>query len=263
MRVRRRIAIFALIVASLAFAGEAAASTVTGTYIPDDRFGDINRMSFEGDTSANDIIVRYAGSNRWLVSDQSGIVGIDRCAQQVDENTVACLLPEYTGLRVQGGPGRDRLRIGHGRFGRIQVMLGGGGDRAHISGQILSVAQVFGRGGDDLIALSPSLTAWKRQIRGGAGSDTLLGSYDADVLQGGGGDDAIRAGAGDDLVIGGVGADRLHGGYGDDNIDSGRDEQIDLFECGSGSDIARFAKGDVFRGHNCEDRYLGAGTLHP
>jgi Ca2+-binding RTX toxin-like protein len=51
---------------------------------------------------------------------------------------------------------------------------------------------------------------------GGAGDDTIIGDALANVLSGGGGNDAIDGGAGNDVIDGGTGNDSMTGGAGDD-----------------------------------------------
>lgn len=76
----------------------------------------------------------------------------------------------------------------------------------------------------------------RRSIAANASNDVFYGSYDAETLTGGAGDDEIRARGGDDIIIGGVGNDALSGG--------------------GGNDIYRFARGD---GQDVIQEYYGDG----
>lgn len=79
-------------------------------------------------------------------------------------------------------------------------------------------------------------------ILGTADADDLDGTSGDDVIHGLGGDDRIDAGSGDDEVEGGAGDDRLDGGSGDDVLDGG-DGDDDL-RGGSGDDILLGGDGD-------------------
>lgn len=99
-------------------------------------------------------------------------------------------------------------------------------------------------------------------IRGGAGRDVLIGTWDRDTmlglgrgdlvrgldgidyidggkghdrLQGGGGDDTLYGRNGNDALSGGTGRDRLLGGWGNDTF-STRDGTRDFVSCGPGRD---------------------------
>ena len=81
-------------------------------------------------------------------------------------------------------------------------------------------------------------------IQAGDGHDSLLGSFDDDLLDGeegddfllgNGGDDIVRGGSGNDLMFGGAGSDLLLGGAGDDAIFSGSGD--DLIDGGAGDDF--------------------------
>lgn len=53
-------------------------------------------------------------------------------------------------------------------------------------------------------------------IKGGAGSDRLIGTSNDDLLFGGKGNDTIKGGDGNDIIDGGAGWDNLYGGAGND-----------------------------------------------
>jgi hypothetical protein len=93
---------------------------------------------------------------------------------------------------VHLGDGNDRV----GNLGEIQgeVLLGGGKD------------YFDGRGG---LALA---------VHGEGGADTIIGSEEADFLNGGRGHDVIRGGGGDDTIVGCYGKDVLEGGEGADTF---------------------------------------------
>jgi Ca2+-binding RTX toxin-like protein len=81
-------------------------------------------------------------------------------------------------------------------------------------------------------------------ILGGHADDTLIGSLQAnllcgmggnDTLSGGGGQDTLKGEMGDDRIFGEAGNDHLDGGYGEDNLIGGNGN--DLLEGGPGDDM--------------------------
>lgn len=86
-------------------------------------------------------------------------------------------------------------------------------------------------------------------MRGGDGNDRMKGSAGNDRLSGDRGNDTVDGGAGDDILEGGSGKNRLLGGDGDDRIlvANGARDQVD---CGAGEDSVRADRGDLVRG--CE-----------
>jgi Ca2+-binding RTX toxin-like protein len=71
-------------------------------------------------------------------------------------------------------------------------------------------------------------------LNGGAGNDTIAGFGGDDTLMGNGGNDTINAGDGNDFVYGGVGDDFVIGGMGNDRIDTGAGvDTIDYSAAGS------------------------------
>ena len=83
--------------------------------------------------------------------------------------------------------------------------------------------RILGRGGDDTIVNGVDL---RSEIRGGEGSDYLVGGDDVDVIHCDGGSDYVLAGAGNDTVYGGHGQDTIYAQHGNDcvvSIGGGRD----------------------------------------
>jgi Ca2+-binding RTX toxin-like protein len=58
-------------------------------------------------------------------------------------------------------------------------------------------------------------------INGGGGDDIICGNYGLDVINGGGGNDVISGGAGADTIFGGSGNDTIDAGNGYDTVDGG------------------------------------------
>lgn len=74
-----------------------------------------------------------------------------------------------------------------------------------------------GGGGGDLILGRRG----NDDLSGGAGGDTLLGGTGDDALDGGNNADTLNGGRGADSLLGGLGADTLNGGRGPDTLDGG------------------------------------------
>jgi Ca2+-binding RTX toxin-like protein/LysM repeat protein len=107
------------------------------------------------------------------------------------------------------------------------------------------------------IALAATVAANANIFEGGRGDDTLIGTGGGDVvlggdgrdtLDGGFGDDFLSGGAGDDVLRGGSGHDHLIGGAGDDALDGHHGRDIYYFTRGDGSDrIVEAAFGETDR----------------
>ncbi len=82
---------------------------------------------------------------------------------------------------------------------------------------------MYGRGGAD-------------PLTGQGGKDEMYGGPGGNRLSGAGGNDEMYGGSGNDALKGGSGVDRLYGGSGSDTIDGGGDAQIDVVDCGDGTD---------------------------
>ena len=97
-------------------------------------------------------------------------------------------------------------------------------------------------------------------IGGAPGADRLFGDDGNDKLDGGAGGDLLDGGTGEDTITGGPGQDQIVGGIGDDVIDS-RDGEVDVVDCGAGTDSALIDPGDTTAG--CEAAQLPDGSLAP
>jgi Ca2+-binding RTX toxin-like protein len=98
---------------------------------------------------------------------------------------------------------------------------------------------VNGGGGDDLI----NGFAGDDQLAGGAGNDSVYGGDGNDVVMGDnsfrGGDDYLQGNAGNDILIGGAGNDRMVGGTGNDTLSGGIGG--DYLVGNEGADIFQFS----------------------
>jgi len=75
-------------------------------------------------------------------------------------------------------------------------------------------------------------------VSGGAGNDTIIGTSDANIFYGNGGDDQLYGRGGNDILVGGSGHNRLSGEDGNDTLYA-RNGLSDVLDGGLGSDKAR------------------------
>jgi serralysin len=115
-------------------------------------------------------------------------------------------------------------------------------------------------------------------VKGGSGSDTILGNMAANKLEGAGGNDTLTGGTGKDTLLGGAGNDRFvfNAKLGSTNIDTITDfkrasDRIGLDDAifkaiGSKLDAGEFyAKSGAIKAHDADDRVIynsGTGALY-
>ncbi|MCS7468642.1 beta-propeller fold lactonase family protein [Stieleria sp. ICT_E10.1] len=93
-------------------------------------------------------------------------------------------------------------------------------DEYIVSADVTAAIEIHGGAGNDTIEVHSSLGA-SRKLFGGPGHDTIIGSDEADQIDGGAGDDVLGGMGGDDSISGGGGNDLIGGGEGNDTIDGG------------------------------------------
>jgi len=97
-------------------------------------------------------------------------------------------------------------------------------------------------------------------VHAGSGNDLIVGSFQADFIRGGAGNDTIYAYAGNDLIRGGSGSDLIEGGIGNDTLFYTADQMdgsIDVFgDFSTGVDKISFDSGMV----SSLDQISGLGT---
>lgn len=109
-----------------------------------------------------------------------------------------------------------------------------------------------GTSGNDAIVLDTT----QRTYDGGAGDDSVTGSYMPDTLSGGDGNDSLSGGVGDDELSGGPGQNVLRGGDGQDVLTGG--EAFDDLHGNIGDDTVRGGGGgDWVVGGQGQDRLFG------
>ena len=89
-----------------------------------------------------------------------------------------------------------------------------------ITGKSFAGLKVDGDTGDDYIDAS-AVTNARTFLNGEGGNDWIIGSIQADVIDGGAGSDALFGLAGNDVLMGGAGNDYLEGGAGADKQSGG------------------------------------------
>ena len=151
------------------------------------------------------------------------------------------LLGEAGDDTLNGGEGNDALLGGAG----ADALNGGNGtDLANYvlsaSGVDVNLASGIGIGGDAQGDTYSSI----EDLRGSNLIDTLTGDGGANAIRGLAGNDTINGGGGADQLLGNDGNDTINGGTGDDTLDGGADDDLFIFEDGTGTDrVNNFAAG--------------------
>jgi len=157
--------------------------------------------------------------------------------------------PKAGVLTISGDNLSNNITVSRDAAGAIlinggAVRIKGGTPTVANTGQI----QVFGRDGDDMLALDEANGVLpKANISGGAGNDTLIGGSSDDQLSGDADNDTLLGKAGVDAIAGGAGNDTINGGAGNDLVLSGGDGD-DTFVWNPGDDS------DVLEGDAGSDR---------
>ncbi len=106
----------------------------------------------------------------------------------------------------------------------------------------LAEAQRVAKGENWQVVDQNGIVVWKGtnwSPNGGAGNDTIVGSYNDDTIQGFAGNDVLSGYVGRDTLIGGAGNDQLHG-EDDTNVSGGGD----ILMGGAGNDVYWLDQGD-------------------
>ncbi len=212
-----------------------------------------------------------AGADTFVISQVGGLLRVSTPNASI---TVSNSVHTVT---ILGMDGDDTVTMGNINGTRplaLQVRLGEGADtfdgQSSLSNRL--PIQVLGEGGDDTITGTlngdildggdgDDLISGDRgedSIRGGAGNDTLSGDLGDDQLFGGDGVDSLTGGVGDDILRGGNDDDRLNGNSGNDTLEGelGNDTLLG----GSGNDLARGGAGaDSIKGQSGLDTLFGGG----
>jgi Ca2+-binding RTX toxin-like protein len=169
---------------------------------------------------------------------------------------------------LHGGDGNDTLIIS-GTADQFDILDGGadidtikatgaitlhGFDSAADSIEVwagVTRQSLIGTRADDVFNLSSLISVTNLSfVDGGAGNDTITGSgaWDGD-LRGNSGNDVLTGGGGNDILTGGAGNDELHGGADDDTfVISGKNDQHDIFDGGSGINTIQVSAAVILSG---------------
>ena len=178
--------------------------------------------SFTGDGSANVLdggtgvdTINFSGVDLPVVANLLSKLATGQGTDSLlnDENLVGSssndvLTGDTQANSINGGSGDDVI---NGGLGNDQIVGGSGSDTADFSGATkpiaadLSLGTATGGSGSDSLAGIENLN-------GGAGNDSLTGDGQANVINGG---------LGNDLIVGGLGDDSFTGGGGTDTVDYG------------------------------------------
>ena len=162
----------------------------------------------EGSKDDNGIVIGQSGS-AYVISDASGIIAGDGCADSGGES-VRCPSPGRLNLIIAtGGDGDDRISVERSVPRGLQVRANGNGGSDTITG---------GSGSD-------ILEAGENYKHPDSGNDTLIGGGGNDTLFADPGGDQLRGGKGNDLLVSSVATCQGHafdGGPGLDTVSYAR-----------------------------------------
>ncbi len=225
------------------------------------------------DTGGADVVeIRGTdGADTFTISEAGGLLRVTTAAASI---TVSSSV--HT-VRIVGMDGDDTVTMNNINDTRplaLIVDLGDGADtfdgQSSVSNRL--PIQVLGEGGNDTITgtLNGDILdggdgddvisgdRGEDSIRGGAGNDTLSGDRDDDQLLGGDGADSLFGGTGNDLLQGGNDDDRLNGNSGHDTLEG--ELGNDTLLAGSGHDLGRGGSGaDSIKGQSGHDTLFGGG----
>lgn len=212
-----------------------------------------------------------AGADTFTISQIGGLLRVSTPNASI---TVSDSVHTVTIVAMGGDDTVTMGNINDTRPLALQVQLGDGADtfdgQSSFSNRL--PIQVLGQSGDDTISGTAngdildggdgndmiSGDRGEDSIRGGAGNDTMFGDLGDDQLLGGDGADSLFGGSGHDLLRGGNDDDRLNGNAGQDTLEGelGNDSLLG----GAGHDLGRGGTGaDSLRGQGGHDTLFGGG----
>lgn len=183
-----------------------------------------------------------------------------------DEIKLQMLATDVGTWKAFGGAGDDKI----GGFVTHFLFYGElGNDHLSVHGNTFSNSKLYGGPGNDYIYASDSQTGFT--LIGGAGRDSISGTWGDDVIRGGPGHDELNGSKGDDTIYGGLGWDTIDGVEGKDHIWAGRGADTiringlgerDRAHGGYGNDTFYFDSSDVVWGNAGADKfYVGGGRI--
>jgi Ca2+-binding RTX toxin-like protein len=174
------------------------AASLTGNTLGNDLTGNGSKNILDGG-AGNDVLDAGAGNDTLLGGDGTDIL-IGGLGTDI----------------LNGGTGDDLVDYTDAAAGFVNVDLSKGTASGDGSDTLISIEDVIGSDGADIIIGSTA----GNELTGGLGNDKLYGGGGSDILFAGTGDDTVDAGDGDDIIIGGDGAgnDKYIGGAGTDTV---------------------------------------------
>ncbi len=258
--------------------GDMQSDTLDGGQGNDTLYGGIFDSGNAVNDSAKDLLLGGEGADTYFINTGDSIVDSDRNVAQIT----------YNGQNVAGTFIKDGNRYTNEAFGfDLQII----GTRAVVTQRanpgdpgftILNFQDAEGafNNGDFGITLDDGeVTPPSNVINGTAdddsiengGGEPLLGTEDADEINGLAGNDELRALAGDDSLDGGAGVDALVGDDGNDTLFGGVDTDMDILAGHAGSDVLNGGGGigylsggddnDQLNGDSADDLLAGGAGL--
>jgi Ca2+-binding RTX toxin-like protein len=190
--------------------------------------------------TGNDTLVGGAGADRYAFNVGDGIDTVQDGGS--DDNAV------FLGVGI--APGDVRLVRTADNPGDLHLVLANGTDQLVVAGQFLGndrgVARIVFA--DGTIWSRADLPALMAAQPASVGDDYIVGSTEADSLDGLAGNDTIFGQQGDDVITGSAGNDHLYGGIGNDTLSGGDgddvisgDEGLDQLDGGNGVDTVDYS----------------------
>jgi Ca2+-binding RTX toxin-like protein len=198
-----------------------AGTSPSGQPLPTDQADTINGLA------GNDTIAALGGND--IVN---GGAGTDIIDTGDGDDTIVIAGAEAQFDSVDGGAGTDTLKVN----GTKVTLAGFGAAASSIEiwqGKAVSIVGDAANNAFDFSALSSMVGV--KNVGGGRGDDTLIGSQFADTLRGGDGNDTIDGQAGNDILSGEKGSDTFIFGAG-----FGHDRITDFAASGTVQDVIRF-----------------------
>ena len=166
--------------------------------------------------AGNDVYILAAGDGHDTITDSQGETTVRFAAGITPASiTVRKLLPDSAGDRFAS------WQVSYGNGDKADLILGKTASAAvhfeFADGTVLTKNQII----QQLLPNDPSAPEPLRANVATAGDDVLIGTGDAQTLDGGAGDDVLFGQGGADYLMGGTGNDELDGGSGDDQLDGG------------------------------------------
>ncbi|PWQ97600.1 discoidin domain-containing protein [Leucothrix arctica] len=132
-----------------------------------------------------------------------------------DGNSVSATPAGATSF-FNGTTGADTITVQQSPTGVVSITVNG--ETTELTGTQTRRLEIDAGSGDDSIIIDPDVEYGTLYLKGGAGSDIIVGGQYDDNIEGGSGKDFIIGSTGDDTIYAGGGNDRIAPGYGYDVV---------------------------------------------